>query len=321
MWKFQKNKALKNTVDDIVETEGLVNRELLNIKYNYTKNIVSNFVANKNFINYTESVWKFDMIRRKILHVVEPDYKNMLDEDRIKKNIMDLYNLGKNEKQRPVRVFLEGEYTWVTFYYTVFEEPKNREIIATLEIIDDLTEVQKMELSHSKSRERDLLTNLMSRGYFEQNVERAMMKYKNGALLLVDLDEFKYLNGRLGDTFGDFILTDVAEKLRRVFEGVDMIGRTLKDEFVIYIPEYRNRSEITQKAIEVINEVSRNYDKYPYQIFLSCSVGMAAYPEQAEDFKQLYMNAKQAKQRVKVESKSGYAFYKEEVRTITGYKR
>ena len=84
--------------------------------------------------------------------------------------------------------------------------------------------------------ERDLLTNLLNKKTFESNVENLLSNAGEiGALLIIDLDNFKTVNDTLGHMVGDRVLSDVAEGMRETFRQQDYLGRIGGDEFAVYL--------------------------------------------------------------------------------------
>ena len=127
----------------------------------------------------------------------------------------------------------------------------------------------------------DPLTGLVSRYHFLQLLRERLAYCKadnqSGALLFVDIDQFKYVNDTYGHHAGDRVLTQVAERLRRVFRRDDLLGRLGGDEFVMFV------SDVSRDAADAIAEkILAEMREYPLaynnvSLNARCSVGVAMF--------------------------------------------
>jgi diguanylate cyclase (GGDEF)-like protein len=116
-------------------------------------------------------------------------------------------------------------------------------------------------------------------------------------LFFIDLDRFKEVNDRFGHDAGDALLKCIAERLRRSSCGADRLYRVGGDEFTLLMPG------ATEKSARLMAERLMGVMQSPIKIeqvsidFVGLSIGIALYPEQAEDAADLLRAADQAKQR------------------------
>ena len=105
----------------------------------------------------------------------------------------------------------------------------------------------------------DDLTGLANRAGFTQRLERAERMIrgtdKAGAVMLLDLDGFKALNDALGHEAGDFILKEVADRLKRAARGADVVARLGSDEFTILYTSKAGTDELTEAAQAVLTAI------------------------------------------------------------------
>ncbi|WP_195984403.1 GGDEF domain-containing protein [Clostridium sp. D33t1_170424_F3] len=133
-------------------------------------------------------------------------------------------------------------------------------------------------------------------------------------LLLIDIDHFKKVNDTLGHQVGDEVIQEIAQKLDALFREDDIIGRFGGDEYIVLLkgrPVFP-RDGICNCCNRIIN-VFHNAEvgkKYGYS--LSCSIGVALYPEDGTDFETLFQMVDQALYTAKRLGRDRFAFYQED---------
>jgi len=115
----------------------------------------------------------------------------------------------------------------------------------------------------------------------------AEARQKNGrvAVLYLDLDKFKAVNDTLGHERGDLLLRTVADTLTKVLRKDDLIARLGGDEFgcAMSLPADRDLSELTSLAMKLAQRLNIPVEGPGETIHVSASIGMAIYPDDAED--------------------------------------
>jgi diguanylate cyclase (GGDEF)-like protein len=166
-----------------------------------------------------------------------------------------------------------------------------------------------VDITESKAKEREMesiatsdpLTGVLNRRGFERGASRRLTKSADdatGALLYVDLNDFKKINDEFGHDVGDQLLIITSKRLRKSLRYFDIIGRPGGDEFVVLVPDVDE-----QIAEELATRVGESLEQ-PYQIGsekLQCaaSIGLALYPKNANTLTGLLREADQAMYRVK----------------------
>jgi diguanylate cyclase (GGDEF)-like protein len=177
------------------------------------------------------------------------------------------------------------------------------------EPVGDDFAVTFIDITGSKAKEQqmesiatsDPLTGVLNRRGFEQNATRHLSESADdatGALLFIDLNDFKLVNDDFGHEIGDQLLTVAAKRLRKCLRACDIIGRPGGDEFVALVPDVD-----ADIAEELATRLARSLEK-PYRIgtetlLCTASIGLALYPKNANTLTGLLREADRAMYRAK----------------------
>ncbi|HEY7075325.1 MAG TPA: PAS domain S-box protein [Solirubrobacteraceae bacterium] len=167
-----------------------------------------------------------------------------------------------------------GGAVWVTMHGALVSEGDGEPSHVLLQV-QDITERRRLEARLRHDADHDPLTGLLNRRRFEEELDCHAIdcvRYgAHGALLLVDLDDFKPVNDRLGHAAGDAMLRRVAEVLRDNLRGSDRIGRLGGDEFAILLP--RGTADEAEAVAEKIVTALREDPKAE----ITASIGVAGF--------------------------------------------
>ena len=129
----------------------------------------------------------------------------------------------------------------------------------------------------------DSLTQLPTRVYFEDRLAAAATKADANAsrlaLLFIDLDGFKPVNDTYGHSIGDLVLEQVGQRLKAMSRGKDVVARVGGDEFLLLLTNVQAEEAVAQVASRLIAGLSHPYAVEGREVMISCSVGIAMYPD------------------------------------------
>jgi diguanylate cyclase len=129
----------------------------------------------------------------------------------------------------------------------------------------------------------DSLTQLPTRVYFEDRLAAAATKADANAsrlaLLFIDLDGFKPVNDTYGHSIGDLVLEQVGQRLKAMSRGKDVVARVGGDEFLLLLTNVQTNESVAQVAARLIQGLSHPYTCDGREVMISCSVGIAMYPD------------------------------------------
>ncbi|EJW93064.1 PAS/PAC sensor-containing diguanylate cyclase, partial [gut metagenome] len=125
-----------------------------------------------------------------------------------------------------------------------------------------------------------------------------------GALLFLDLDNFKEINDTKGHLFGNQVLQYVGKILRRNIHSDDCAARIGGDEFIAFLSNIHSIDEAAECAERICNEISQT----PFdEIWLSCSIGVAIYPTEGTEYIDLVDNADKKLYQAKAHGKNQFS--------------
>lgn len=206
-----------------------------------------------------------------------------------------------------------GNYIWCRIRATLQVDENGRPAKAVGVIIDIDREKRRTQKLQEKA-ERDALTGLYNKGTTQTLVEKYLAEdagETSSALMIIDVDNFKLVNDLYGHLSGDAMLSDAASALKKMFRSGDVVGRVGGDEFCVLMRGIRDAGIVSRKAEDILKVFSDLSRKEAAGENLSCSVGIALYPQDGADFNTLFCNADRALYRAKERGKNGYAFHSE----------
>ncbi len=166
---------------------------------------------------------------------------------------------------------------------------KDNSIYRYVAQFSDITEKKhKDELIHWQAN-YDPLTNLPNRRLFQDRLGQAIkMAHRKAlplALLFIDLDHFKEINDKLGHANGDALLMEAARRISSCVREADTVARLGGDEFTVILPELGDTSQTRRIAETIVEKLAQPFyfvtDETGHHI--SASIGIALYPQNADD--------------------------------------
>lgn len=188
--------------------------------------------------------------------------------------------------------------------------------IAIKQDVSDRVEV-KRQLEYLASH--DMVTGLPNRLLFNDRLSHALTlskRHKNqGAVLFLDLDDFKAVNDAFSHEDGDRLLHVLAKRLTNCLRESDTVARIGGDEFAILLEEIFNPEDAAYIAQKLIQVVSSPLSVRDNEVFITGSIGISIFPDDGRDITTLLQNADAAMYRAKEQGKNTYRYYTPEMTT------
>jgi len=182
----------------------------------------------------------------------------------------------------------------------------------------DVTVEYERKVMDSRMAEYDALTGLANRHRMGRRLDSILGAYKQAkrscALMMLDLDRFKYVNDTMGHPAGDELLRQVAERLRNIVVDRGEIGRLGGDEFQVILPDLDDRGKLGELAEKVIQIVSQPYQIDGKRAIIGASVGVAIAPYDGIEKDELVRSSDLALYAAKNGGRGQFRFYSSDLK-------
>ncbi|HEY1043864.1 MAG TPA: EAL domain-containing protein [Telluria sp.] len=180
-------------------------------------------------------------------------------------------------------------------------------------VFSDITKVRESQEQLDHMAHHDPLTQLPNRLLFHDRLHHALQRasrdHEQLALLFIDLDRFKNVNDTLGHHTGDELLKQVAHALAGKLREGDTLARLGGDEFIVLLENVSGAGGAAHVAEKLVTLFEQPFMVSGYELFVTASVGIAVYPNDAADLNMLIRNADVAMYQAKARGRNGYQFY------------
>lgn len=187
----------------------------------------------------------------------------------------------------------------------------------TVAIYTDITDLKQAQYRLQHLATHDPLTGLPNRTYFQEGLEKALVRARRQggklAVLNFDLDHFKLVNDTLGHGCGDELLRNVATALKSCMRADEMLARLGGDEFAAVLEGINSWSEVSATAERALDALCRAFDIGGSEVFVTTSIGIALYPEDGGDTRALLKNADAACYHAKALGRNNFQFFAEDM--------
>jgi diguanylate cyclase (GGDEF)-like protein/PAS domain S-box-containing protein len=202
---------------------------------------------------------------------------------------------------------------------------KDGEVIAGISIFIDITERKMAEDEIKRLAFYDQLTGLPNRRFLIDRLGQALAarsRYqREGALLFIDLDNFKTLNDTLGHDLGDLLLRQVSQRLIACIRESDMVARIGGDEFVVMLENLSEDGQEAAKQSEAVGEkilaaLNQSYQLASATHRSAASIGIALFGDVRESVEDLLKRADLAMYRAKAAGRNTLCFFNPEMQAV-----
>jgi diguanylate cyclase (GGDEF)-like protein/PAS domain S-box-containing protein len=184
-------------------------------------------------------------------------------------------------------------------------------------VFSDISSVKRSERELAHLAHHDALTGLPNRLLFTDRAEQAQTHARRNkqtlALLLIDLDHFKHINDSMGHNVGDEVLKAISQRLTGLLEKGVTVARLGGDEFAVLVENPQQAIQAAELAQGVLDGVREPLVLDGQSLFLTASIGISLFPNDALSAEQLLRNADAALFQAKNQGRESYALYTTEL--------
>lgn len=284
----------------------------------YELDITHNCAANEATESYFESLGvskklPFDKTLRVIAEKqIKQEFRRGYIDTFTPENVLKAYQEGKESLCYDFMITNDGGHTyyWMRITARIFywEEDKSVRMMIYRQNIDD---EKRRELSMSEKMQRDSQSGLYNKAATQKLARQLLAEYpeKTYAFFILDIDNFKQVNDTWGHAFGDLVIEDFADKIRRQFRKEDIVGRVGGDEFVVFVP-VPSKEWVKSKAKALSEVLCYEFSAEHKTCRVSSSIGIAISSGEEASFETFYRHGDIALYKTKAKGKNGYSIYK-----------
>lgn len=179
---------------------------------------------------------------------------------------------------------------------------------------------KKMALTEGQLQQMalyDQITGLPNRNFFEFELGKVVTRIKrersSGALLFIDVDDFKKVNDLCGHQAGDQVLLMISERLKRAVRAADIVARVGGDEFAVVLYACGSPENAAKVADQMIAAISEPFPTEPIPSHVGLSIGLTMIPNDSDDPVTLLSWSDMAMYVAKSQGKNRYQFFSEDI--------
>lgn len=217
----------------------------------------------------------------------------------------EMYKNGTHTVELSFRRYVDEKLCWMKLVIHVFQDHYTENMYA-LVYLKNIDAEKRRELAAETAAKSDPLTRVYNRSSFEKEVSDFMASGEasaRGALMILDLDDFKQVNDRFGHLKGDEVLKTLAEVLRHTFRSHDLIGRLGGDEFLVFVKGIENREILDKRMDQLFDRLNESRED-----FLSCSAGICLVSGEGFNYQKALKCADTALYESKKKGKKRYSY-------------
>jgi diguanylate cyclase (GGDEF)-like protein/PAS domain S-box-containing protein len=250
-------------------------------------------------------------------------WEKLSHEDDLEEDFSKLQQLRNHEinHYRILKRFLKPDSTivWAEIEITRIDNIRDSEPEQYLAMLEDISDRKRDEEKIWHQANYDFLTDLPNRKLLQDRLQQTINLQKRNknefAVLLIDLDGFKDVNDSLGHDLGDELLIDSAKRIKLCLRESDTVGRLGGDEFVIILSEFSMYSGVERVADNIITSLAMPFMLGAETAYISASIGITLFPNDASDIVGLLKNTDQAMYEAKRTGRNRYQFFTKEMQS------
>lgn len=239
--------------------------------------------------------------------------RSFFSTDKLTEKMEKICEISK-KKENTCEIYMKEEQQWFEVHNKELKWVDGKNVV--LYTIYDITENKKYQQKIERQVNNDFLTGLYNRMRCEEDMEKYIEQTKQdggeGALLYMDLDDFKHINDGLGHQYGDVLLKAISHSLQRIVGIESSCYRMGGDEFIIVVShtKYWMLGKILEQILDIF---SKPWFLKGADYYCTASMGIVRFPADGDNVHELIKKADIALFEAKRSGKNRYAFYGEDL--------
>ena len=209
-------------------------------------------------------------------------------------------------------LFLRADGTHIAVEYNTHPLLSDGKLMGAVINFSDISNRKQLQQAMWKQANYDQLTEIPNRSLFMDRLQTAVKQAKRTqgelALLYLDLDGFKLINDSYGHYAGDEVLRVVASRIGICIRETDTLARLGGDEFTVLLANLNDRNEVISIVEKITQIIEKNIVYEDKKLHISVSIGIALFPEHANNLEKLIRSADQAMYQAKENPDTSYYF-------------
>ncbi len=197
--------------------------------------------------------------------------------------------------------------------------PEGR-ISSVLAVGRDISELYAIRKEIHRMAFFDPLTDLPNRSLFNDRIHQiladASYHHQMAGLMMIDMDRFKVVNDTMGHAIGDELLRETGARLSGCVRTYDTVARLGGDEFAVILPDIRHADDLARIANKMRSVFDAPFFLNGKEVFVSCSIGIALFPDDSTDPDDLLKFADSAMYVAKRTGRNTFRFYSKEMTEV-----
>ena len=210
-------------------------------------------------------------------------------------------------------VGMKSKLVWVSIDVVTFKNERQCNVI----MVTDISEIKRSQQQLEYIATHDTLTNLPNRVLLYDrlavSVSRVHRSDALGAVIFIDIDNFKDINDNFGHAYGDELLKICANILTESLRAKDTVGRLSGDEFLIIVDDFYDIEDIEAVVKKLLGLFDKLIGVHDIEFNLSVSMGISVYPDNSTEVEELINQADISMHHVKQSGRNNYGFYSSEL--------
>jgi len=186
--------------------------------------------------------------------------------------------------------------------------------------VEDITERHLYQARIEQQANYDTLTGLANRSLLHDRLQQGILTAASYgtrlAVVFIDLDRFKFINDSLGHHVGDQLLRVMAERFKSCVREFDTVARLGGDEFVLLINGQSGPDSVATVMERVLQVIAAPWRHTRGEFEVTCSVGVAMYPDDGADAATLLKHADSAMYRAKEHGRNNFQFFTDDLNVM-----